>query len=30
LRKELLRADVKIFVHTAPSGNADFKATSPR
>ena len=30
LRKELLRADVKVFIHTAPSGNADFKAASPR
>lgn len=30
LRKEFLRADVKVFSHTEPSGNADFNATSPR
>jgi hypothetical protein len=30
LRKEFLRADVKVFSHTEPSGNADFNAASPR
>ena len=30
LRKEFLRANVKVFSHTAPSGKADFNAARPR